>query len=100
MTARHKLKNMIIGVGLLVVAPAVLANDAQIEAGEQLYEEFCESCHGANKSGLSEYSGDLAGLTDRLEGVTEEMPDFGGVFEVDEIAGLQAYLSAPVSTEK
>jgi mono/diheme cytochrome c family protein len=86
---------LIISFVLFGVMPVTLADEAQIAEGQELYTEFCESCHGKNKSGLSEFNGDLAVLTDRLEGNTEEMPDFAGFFEEDEITAMYAYLSAP-----
>ena len=88
---------LLTSIAMLAVASATLAEENQTEAGEALYVEFCAGCHGDNKSGLSQYSGDLTALTDRLEGLTEEMTDFAGFFEEDEIAAMQAYLSAPVS---
>jgi mono/diheme cytochrome c family protein len=82
---------------LSVVAMSANADEAQRLAGTELYAEYCESCHGPERSGLPEFNLDLAGLTNRLEGVTESMPDFAGFFEADEIAALYAYLSAPLN---
>jgi mono/diheme cytochrome c family protein len=86
------LAGMILG---LFAAVNGLADEAQFAEGEELYGEFCENCHGANRDGLKAFDGDLDELTERLEGFTEEMPDFAGFFEEDEIAALHAYLSAP-----
>ena len=102
MTATAKSSRLSLSLGLLtimpfVLTPAIHANESQLATGEALYSEFCVNCHGADKSGLDDYTDDLAALTDRLEGITEEMPDFAGFFEADEIAAMQAYLSAPVS---
>jgi mono/diheme cytochrome c family protein len=80
------------GNPLLVMADQVMADQEKIEAGTELYVEYCMSCHGENKIGLKDYSGDLQSFTDRLEGLTEEMPDFAGFFETDEIEALHAYL--------
>ena len=80
--------------GLFVLSSAG-ADEAAVAAGGELYAEFCSNCHGDNKSGLQEYKDDLATFTDRLEGMTEEMPDFAGFFEEEEIAQMHAYLSAP-----
>ena len=84
---------MIICIGVLV-SPVSMADESQLEAGGELYAEFCAGCHGANNTGLSDYRGDLAALTERLEGLTEEMPDFAGFFEEDEVAALHVYLTA------
>jgi mono/diheme cytochrome c family protein len=67
-------------------------------AGEELYGEFCEDCHGYDKSGLKGFKGNLEALQERLGGDTEEMPDFTDFFEDDEIENLYEYLSRePVS---
>jgi mono/diheme cytochrome c family protein len=89
------IRKLIISSVLFGAMSVSMADEAQIAEGQELYTEFCESCHGKNKSGLSEFNGDLAVLTDRLEGNTEEMPDFAGFFEEDEITAMYAYLSAP-----
>ncbi|MGI9307706.1 MAG: c-type cytochrome [Gammaproteobacteria bacterium] len=86
----------LLAVPLLAFAPGAYADGSQIDAGRDLYVEFCEKCHGANKSGLNEFTDDLAKFTERLdEGMTEEMPDFAGFFEEDEIAAMYAYLAEP-----
>ena len=69
-----------------------MADQEQIDLGAELYVEYCMSCHGENKSGLRDYNGDLQSFSDRLGGLTEEMPDFADFFEEDEIAALHAYL--------
>lgn len=73
---------------LLAWAPGAYASDD----GKELYDEYCQGCHGEDKTGLNGYEGSLAAFTDRLEGVTENMPDFAGFFDEDEIAALHAYL--------
>jgi mono/diheme cytochrome c family protein len=70
-----------------------MADQQQIDSGAELYVEYCTGCHGENKSGLTGYSGDLQSFIDRLEGLTEEMPDFAGFFDEDEIEALHAYLA-------
>jgi mono/diheme cytochrome c family protein len=103
MTAAAKSSRLSMSLWLLtimpfVLTPAIHANESQLATGEALYSEFCVNCHGADKSGLDDYTDDLAALTDRLEGITEEMPDFAGFFEADEIAAIHAYLAAPAAT--
>ena len=68
------------------------AEDGDAELGLELYDEFCAGCHGADAGGLSAFSDDLSTFGERLEGITENMPDFAGVFEEEEIAALFAYL--------
>jgi len=73
---------------LITWVPGAYANGD----GKELYDEYCQGCHGADKTGLNGYEGSLATFTDRLEGLTENMPDFAGFFDEDEIAALHAYL--------
>jgi|GEM_PF-2468088 len=75
-------------VVLLAAAPAVLANDD----GRELYDQYCASCHGADKEGVQNYAGDLESFTARLNGVTENMSDFTDFFDDDEIVALHEYL--------
>ncbi len=69
------------------------ASDGDSELGAELYTEFCMGCHGENKTGLSNFNDDAATFAERLEGITENMPDFAGVFEDDEVAAMFAYLN-------
>lgn len=78
-------------------AGAAAAADAEL--GAELYVDFCARCHGEARDGLRTYTDDLAGLTERLEGMTEDMPDFAGFFTPEEIAALHAYLSLPPGEE-
>ena len=80
---------------LLMSSATGWADDAQVEEGQELYGEFCQNCHGPDKSGLQKFTGDMTALTERLEGMTDEMPDFAGFFEEAEIEALYAYLTAP-----
>lgn len=88
-TFLHKLLLLSVCCGLPV--STLLAE----ETGAELYAEYCAGCHGDNKSGLQEYDADLASFTERMEGVTENMPDFAGFFEADEVAALHEYLISP-----
>jgi mono/diheme cytochrome c family protein len=75
------------------------ADDSELELGQELFEEFCAGCHGADASGLSQFSDDLSTFGERLEGVTENMPDFAGVFDDDEVAAIFAFLDQATSGE-
>lgn len=79
--------------GLPLQSPA--GDAAQIEAGAELYAESCARCHGENREGLAAMTDDAETFVERLEGNTEEMPDFAGYFDEDEIAAMYAYLTAP-----
>jgi hypothetical protein len=41
----------------------------------------------------------LSTFSERLEGVTENMPDFAGVFDDDEVAAIFAFLDQATSGE-
>ena len=82
---------------LLAAAPAALANSEsasaeQISEGGDLYNEFCERCHEDPALGMADFEGSREDLVERLEGMTEEMPDFWGLFTPDEITALYAYI--------
>lgn len=81
-------------LGVSAHADDAQLDDTQIEMGAELYAEFCANCHGDNKSGLSEFKDDAATFNDRLEGMTQEMPDFAGFFDQEEIDAMYAYFSA------
>jgi len=85
------------GVSIIVISlfanqSLVQAGQGQVKLGQELYMEYCTGCHGENKIGLTGYSGDLQLFTNRLEGMTESMPDFAGFFTTEEIAALHTYL--------
>jgi mono/diheme cytochrome c family protein len=92
MMSQSRVGLLFVIVGLAGNPLLAMADQEQIEAGAELYVEYCIGCHGENKIGLKDYSSDLQSFTDRLEGLTEEMPDFAGFFETDEIEALHAYL--------
>ncbi len=66
----------------------------EICLGGDLYDEFCERCHEDPPIGLADFQGSKEDLVERLEGMTEEMPDFWGLFSDDEITALYAYIQA------
>jgi len=98
MTIKSSLKQIAFSALLLGASHTVYADGTQLEAGKELYAEFCAKCHGENKTGLTTFTDDPTKFTDRLEGMTEEMPDFAGFFEEDEIAAMYAYLAATESS--
>jgi mono/diheme cytochrome c family protein len=70
-----------------------MAEDGDTELGAELYGEFCSNCHGQNAEGLSAFKDDADQFFERIdEGFTENMPDFAGVFEAEEISAIYAYL--------
>ncbi len=76
------------GLGVSKAAAAESAN------GAGLYGEFCERCHGAQKSGLEVFEGELADLEVLLTGGSPYMPDFTGLFTDGEVGDIYAYLTA------
>ena len=96
MTVRGSMVGMLmVGMLLSLGAPAVLAQEGEA-LGEELFTEYCARCHGADASGLAGYQGSVDEFNERLEGVTENMPDFAGFFEADEIESMHAFLMATV----
>lgn len=77
-------------VGMLF-AQGVNASEAS-ERGTKNYMQFCQGCHGADKAGLVNFTGELEDLQAILDGETNQMPDFYGVFSEDEIADIYAFL--------
>ena len=92
-------KTLIVCIALVSVAPTSFANDSELQLGSELFDEFCSGCHGANADGLSQFSDTLETFNERLEGITENMPDFAGVFEEDEITALFTYIDQTTSGE-
>ena len=77
---------------LLLVLSAIVSSAGADEAGKDLYDEFCQRCHGDDKEGVVNYNGDLADFIDRLNGNTQNMPDFTDFFDDDEVVALHKYL--------
>lgn len=83
----------------VLLSSAAATAEPDIELGAELYADFCAGCHGDDLAGVQNFSDDLARFTERLEGVTEDMPDFAGTFEPDEIAAMHAFLAAATQPE-
>lgn len=66
---------------------------AESANGADLYGEFCERCHGAEKSGLEVFDGELTDLESLLNGGSPYMPDFTGLFTDGEMGDIYAYLT-------
>ena len=89
---------------LFAVTPATVANSEsasteQISLGSDLFDDFCERCHEDPAIGLADFQGSKEDLVERLEGMTEEMPDFWGMFTDDEIEAIYAYIRAAKQAE-
>ena len=79
-------------LALAALALPTFADDNLVEEGGELYAEFCARCHGDDVDGLQNYAGSLEDLRLRLEGETEDMPDFTDYFEPEEIEAMHAFL--------
>jgi mono/diheme cytochrome c family protein len=73
-------------------SPGIEANDDAAARGEEIFAEFCQGCHGENKSGLLNFSRSREELQRILEGETDQMPDFYGIFSESEADDIFAYL--------
>jgi mono/diheme cytochrome c family protein len=82
--------------GLCLFIAAVDLPAESVARGAELFAEFCQGCHGENRSGLGQYAGELDSLRLILEGETNEMPDFFGIFSDEEVEALYAYLASPL----
>ena len=88
MMLRHSYISSVALLAILIVSSAAFANDE----GKELYDQYCASCHGADKDGVQNYTGDLENFTARLNGETQNMSDFTDFFDDDEIVALHEYL--------
>ena len=95
----------VLAIGVIVGRPALAADAAKAEEGEQVYENYCVNCHG---EGLHNTSGgvtfDLRKLRpdehDRfINSVTNgknQMPPWKGVLDRDKMEAVWAYIRATV----
>lgn len=88
------------GKTLLVVASLwmspVIANDSVddlADEGAELYAEFCATCHGDDVDGLQQFSDTKEDFIARLEGETDNMPDFTDFFEPEEVDAMYHFLT-------
>ena len=82
---------LVILMAAMFCLPSVNANEA-VERGTKNYLQFCQGCHGVDKAGLANFQGELQDLQAILDGETNQMPDFYGVFSDDEVADIFAFL--------
>ena len=90
----RKYTSMSVGAAALLSfgSPGIAANDDAAARGGNLFAEFCQGCHGENKSGLLNFSRSREELQGILEGETDQMPDFYGIFSESEADDIFAYL--------
>lgn len=83
---------------LAVVVGAVPARAGAVDPGDasrgrDLYNTYCQACHGAEAVGLGAFTGDLAAFRQRLVG-TDNMPDMSGIVTESEAADLFAFVES------
>ena len=76
----------------LLMMIGLAASAATAADGQELFAEFCQSCHEPDATVLKEFQGSKERFTEILEGDTQDMPDFFGFFEEDEIEALYQYI--------
>lgn len=71
MTARPALLLLVVASVIAVMAPASAIQDADVDAGRQVFEANCAMCHGTDASGMMGMHPSLRGAVERLtrEGV-------------------------------
>jgi quinohemoprotein ethanol dehydrogenase len=98
-----RLIRMSIATGALICGAAISAaqDQAQIEAGEQLYDEHCATCHGeqlrttGSAADLKQLSANDRPRFDKaLAEGRGQMPSWQGVLSADEMKQLWAYIRA------
>lgn len=78
---------------LTLVAMSLVAAAACAD-GAELFGNFCRSCHGDNPEPVQAFAESRERFQLILEGDTEGMPDFFGVFTNEEIDALYDYVTA------
>ena len=76
-------------LALLITAPQWAAAD-----GAELYATYCKQCHGENADMMTGGLASRARFQEVLEGVTEDMPDFYGLFEPEQVDALFEYVTS------
>jgi len=66
--------------------------DELAEAGAELYADFCANCHGDDAEGVQPFDDSADDFIARLEGETDDMPDFTDFFEPEEVEAIYRFL--------
>lgn len=107
MTARPALLLILMAASFItVMAPASATQDADVDAGRQIFESNCAMCHGSDASGMMGMHPSLRGAVERLtrEGVEVTVrngrdtdpptPPFEGHLTDREIEHVIAYIDS------
>ena len=86
-------------VGVLMTAPAIAQDRAKIEAGAEVYEMHCGTCHGErlrNSGGafdlLQLKPNERARFEEAVNDGKGQMPSWAGVLSAEEIDQIWAYI--------
>jgi mono/diheme cytochrome c family protein len=86
-------------IGALMIAPAVAQDRAEIEAGAEVYEMHCATCHGErlrNSGGafdlLQLKPNERARFEQSVNDGKGQMPSWAGVLSAQEIDQIWAYI--------
>ena len=86
-------------IGALMIAPAIAQDRAKIEAGAEVYEMHCATCHGErlrNTGGafdlLTLKPNERARFEQSVNDGKDQMPSWAGVLSAEEIDEIWAYI--------
>ncbi len=80
------------GAALIMLLAGPVAAD-ELSRGRDLYNNYCQSCHGGEATGLAQFTGDIEAFRQRLAG-TDNMPDMSEALTAEEATDLFAYIAS------
>jgi mono/diheme cytochrome c family protein len=98
-----KVRRLVLAVALSALAPAASAQDAgrDVEAGEAVYNNYCQTCHGDRLVSTGQTfdlrrltAGDRARFETSVRNGKNQMPPWKDVLSAEEIGQLWAYIRA------
>jgi mono/diheme cytochrome c family protein len=86
-------------IGVLMIAPAIAQDRAKIEAGAEVYEMHCATCHGERLRNtgaafdlLTLKPNERARFDEAVNDGKGQMPSWAGVLSAEEIDEIWAYI--------
>jgi mono/diheme cytochrome c family protein len=86
-------------IGLLMTAPAIAQDRAKVEAGAEVYDMHCATCHGERLRNtgaafdlLQLKPNERARFDEAVKDGKGQMPPWAGVLSADEIDQIWAYI--------
>lgn len=96
-----KSRGLVLALAVSALAPAASAQQAAIEAGETVYNNFCQTCHGDRLVNTGQTfdlrrltAGDRARFENSVRNGKNQMPPWKDVLSDEEIGQLWAYVRA------